>query len=310
MSPNPPSIRLPGWYPSEAHPGYGEYWDGAEWTGRVRADMATEVDAASGHASSATTTPGIRLAPATWLGIALGGLWLLLSVASSGLPGLLVAGGSLALITSVYVLITGRRSWALIPSRRAGTLVLAGAIAVTLAGGGLSSRDNPPSGVGLTGSSEALPTEETSPPPVTTTRMVSETESVPFTSTTVDDPTLAAGTVQVTTAGVPGIRTVVYRVTFFDGVETDRVVSSDEITTPPVNEVVANGTYVAPPPPPAAFAPSGCDPNYGGACVPIDSDVDCAGGSGNGPSYVSGPVYVTGSDVYDLDRDGDGVACD
>jgi hypothetical protein len=38
--------------------------------------------------------------------------------------------------------------------------------------------------------------------------------------------------------------------------------------------------------------------------------VDCAGGSGNGPAYVAGPVFVVGSDIYDLDRDGDGVACD
>lgn len=53
-----------------------------------------------------------------------------------------------------------------------------------------------------------------------------------------------------------------------------------------------------------------CDPNYSGACVPIASDVDCAGGSGNGPAYVRGPVYVTGSDIYGLDRDGDGVACE
>lgn len=53
-----------------------------------------------------------------------------------------------------------------------------------------------------------------------------------------------------------------------------------------------------------------CDPNYGGACVPIASDVDCAGGSGNGPEYVRGPVYVIGTDIYDLDRDGDGVACE
>ncbi|TWE28399.1 hypothetical protein FHX69_1054 [Prauserella muralis] len=60
----------------------------------------------------------------------------------------------------------------------------------------------------------------------------------------------------------------------------------------------------APPPP----APE-CDPNYTG-CVPVASDVDCAGGSGNGPAYVSGPVRVVGSDVYDLDRDGDGIACD
>lgn len=55
---------------------------------------------------------------------------------------------------------------------------------------------------------------------------------------------------------------------------------------------------------------SSCDANYSGACVPVDSDVDCAGGSGNGPSYVSGPVTVVGSDVYDLDRDGDGTGCE
>jgi hypothetical protein len=53
-----------------------------------------------------------------------------------------------------------------------------------------------------------------------------------------------------------------------------------------------------------------CDPNYTGACVPIASDVDCAGGSGNGPKYVTGPVHVVGSDIYDLDRDGDGIGCD
>jgi hypothetical protein len=55
---------------------------------------------------------------------------------------------------------------------------------------------------------------------------------------------------------------------------------------------------------------SSCDSNYSGACVPIDSDVDCAGGSGNGPSYVSGPVTVVGSDIYDLDRDGNGTGCE
>ena len=52
-----------------------------------------------------------------------------------------------------------------------------------------------------------------------------------------------------------------------------------------------------------------CDPNYSG-CVPIASDVDCTGGSGNGPKYVSGPVRVTGSDVYGLDRDGNGIGCE
>ncbi|HEV7758439.1 MAG TPA: hypothetical protein VGO78_05605 [Acidimicrobiales bacterium] len=64
-----------------------------------------------------------------------------------------------------------------------------------------------------------------------------------------------------------------------------------------------------PPPPPAPAPPSNCNPNYSG-CVPNASDVDCAGGSGNGPAYVSGPVQVIGSDPYGLDNDGDGVGCE
>lgn len=54
---------------------------------------------------------------------------------------------------------------------------------------------------------------------------------------------------------------------------------------------------------------SGCDPNYGG-CVPVAADVDCAGGTGDGPAYVEGPVEVVGSDIYGLDPEGDGVGCD
>ena len=52
-----------------------------------------------------------------------------------------------------------------------------------------------------------------------------------------------------------------------------------------------------------------CDPNYSG-CVPVASDVDCAGGSGDGPAYVKGPVKVIGKDIYRLDRDGDGIGCE
>jgi hypothetical protein len=60
--------------------------------------------------------------------------------------------------------------------------------------------------------------------------------------------------------------------------------------------------------PPVVVSNSGCHPNYSG-CVPIASDVDCAGGSGNGPAYT-GRVTVLGPDVYGLDRDGDGIGCE
>jgi beta-lactam-binding protein with PASTA domain len=53
---------------------------------------------------------------------------------------------------------------------------------------------------------------------------------------------------------------------------------------------------------------SNCTPSYS-PCLPPAFDYDCRGGSGNGPKYA-GPVRVTGSDPYDLDRDGDGKACE
>lgn len=53
-----------------------------------------------------------------------------------------------------------------------------------------------------------------------------------------------------------------------------------------------------------------CDSNYEGACLnPDASDYDCEGGEGDGPEYT-GTVRVVGDDPFDLDRDGDGVACD
>jgi beta-lactam-binding protein with PASTA domain len=73
----------------------------------------------------------------------------------------------------------------------------------------------------------------------------------------------------------------------------------------------------APPPPPptrppAASTPSrNCEPSYPGVCLdPAAEDYDCAGGSGNGPKYVQGPVQVRGADPFDLDSDGDGVGCE
>ena len=80
----------------------------------------------------------------------------------------------------------------------------------------------------------------------------------------------------------------------------------DKLTFALVGFAVAAGLYLGCAP---AHADD-CDPNYTGACVPIASDVDCAGGSGNGPAYVAGPVRVVGSDIYKLDSDGNGIGCE
>ena len=70
------------------------------------------------------------------------------------------------------------------------------------------------------------------------------------------------------------------------------------------------GRPTAPPPPSNDSAPGNCHPSYRGACLdPNASDYDCAGGGGNGPLYT-GRVEVVGPDVFRLDRDGDGLACE
>ena len=56
---------------------------------------------------------------------------------------------------------------------------------------------------------------------------------------------------------------------------------------------------------------SNCHPSYHGVCLdPNALDYDCAGGTGNGPRWVEGPITVVGPDKFGLDRDGDGVGCE
>jgi hypothetical protein len=116
---------------------------------------------------------------------------------------------------------------------------------------------------------------------------------------------MAEGHTRVTTPGVAGQARLTYELEFRGDREVGRRLVTREIVTQPVAQVTSVGAKVEPAPP----APA-CDKNYSGTCVPIASDVDCAGGSGNGPDYVRGPVTVVGSDIYGLDRDRDGVGCE
>ncbi len=143
--------------------------------------------------------------------------------------------------------------------------------------------------------------------PKITTKTVTETQDIAFGSTTVDDSNLAKGKTEIRTQGVNGTRTLTYKLTYENGEQTKKELISNDVTQQPVTQVTAVGTYVAQQ---QAQKPN-CDPNYTGACVPnvYPSDVDCAGGSGNGPYYVQGPVYVVGTDHYGLDGNGDRVGC-
>jgi resuscitation-promoting factor RpfB len=146
----------------------------------------------------------------------------------------------------------------------------------------------------------AAPIATTAPPTGQhTAETVVEEEEIAFTTKRVNDSSLPKGTTKVRTQGVPGLKRITYEVTYADGVETGRTKVREVVVRKPVTKVVAVGTKQP-----------RCDPNYAGACVPIASDVDCAGGSGNGPAYVEGPVRVVGRDIYDLDDDNDGIGCE
>jgi hypothetical protein len=192
-------------------------------------------------------------------------------------------------------------------------LALAATVLVTVSCASGAPTGNSAQPAGFVAKPSAAATAKPTPKPVVVVANVDVAEPIPFGTVSVDDGNLDVGQSVVSTAGAEGTKVTTWAVTTVDGVETGRTAVSVVTSVAPVDQVTSVGTRVPPPPAPEP-APvadgGGCDSNYSGPCVPIASDVDCAGGSGNGPAYVAGPVSVVGTDIYDLDRDGDGIACD
>lgn len=122
---------------------------------------------------------------------------------------------------------------------------------------------------------------------------VTTTHEVPFGATEQNDPSLYVGQSTVTTAGVPGVRTVVERVTTVDGQETARELLSDGVTQAPVDQVTNVGTAKKP----AAKAPATGSAAPAGGGTPAVGGGDAAGlnwgalakcESGGNPTSVSG----------------------
>jgi hypothetical protein len=97
-----------------------------------------------------------------------------------------------------------------------------------------------------------LTTNKSQPANQVATKTETDTKAVPFTSTTVQDSSLAQGTSNVTTSGVNGVETLTYKVTLTNGSQTSKQLVSDVITTKPVTQITTVGTYVAP------STPTGC----------------------------------------------------
>lgn len=139
--------------------------------------------------------------------------------------------------------------------------------------------------------------------PVITTEEVQETRDIVFEKQTEDNPLLDSGKTELKQAGVNGVETITYKITYSDGKETSKELISQEVTTEPVNEITYIGTNVSPKYIAPVAPERSCDPNYSGGCVPnVDCDLDCAD--------IGFSVTVIGYDKHRFDRDRDGYGCE
>lgn len=179
--------------------------------------------------------------------------------------------------------------------------VAVGAIAVLVIAVALMGRNTGTSTIDVS-SERALPLVSeslTTAPPTTvsTTLPTASTAATTPSSTTTSLSTTTTATSLSTTATTASVTSLAPAPT--ESSTTESTTTTEAPTSSPPTTIETTTTATS----------SGCDPNYSG-CVPIASDVDCAGGSGNGPAYVSGPVQVIGQDIYGLDADNDGIGCE
>lgn len=171
--------------------------------------------------------------------------------------------------------------------------------------------------------STAPPTTSDALPPVTTTTTLPTTTTAPPTTTiaTVEVPELVGMRLATAKAALArrGLRaTVRYRSTARHPAGTvlsqSRGTGAGVLPDSRITMVVAKAPPPPPttaPPPPTTTPSRSCDPSYPDVCLdPNAVDYDCAGGSGNGPRYVEGPIRVRPPDPFDLDGDGDGWGCE
>ena len=305
-----------GWYADPEHPAQQQrWWDGTQWTPHTA--PLGQAPAAAVVAAPVETVAAEAKSSRLKIVLIVGAVVLAILLLTRSLGVIMMLAGLVLFFVAIYGIVRGSAKLFRVRSRGAAWAALGIAVVLLFAGSGANAAlGGPGSDTTSSGpSTDAKPfvsaqTEKPTPSPKPTTfEEVEESTVVPFERTTADDPQLDVGQTAITTAGVDGTKVTTYRVTYVDGVEVSREVVGEIVTVAPVNEVTSNGTR-QPAPVPLVQPAAQCHASYAGVCVPIASDVDCAGGSGNGPAYVRGPLQVVGPDVYDLDRDGDGIACD
>lgn len=89
-------------------------------------------------------------------------------------------------------------------------------------------------------------TTVTTPKPVITTKNETKTQAIDFKTIRQDDNTLEKGKEVVSREGEKGTRTIVYKITYTDGKQTDKAETSNTVTKQPVDKIIKFGTKEAP----------------------------------------------------------------
>lgn len=205
------------------------------------------------------------------------------------MAGLLILVGLLAIIAGVWGLIQPIDRLGISDANRAARVLVAGVVMTFVGGAFTDTAPAEPASVAPIGEIPATTTTMT----VTTTSSA-DTTTRPTTTTSPEPTVEVSGIVEDDTIGVVTA----------DG-RTETTTSTTSSTTTTTTSTTTTTVVVAGP-----TTTEACHPSYVGECVPIGvSDVDCRGGSGDGPYYV-GRVQVVGWDEYGLDRDNDGIGCE
>lgn len=83
-----------------------------------------------------------KASTANFVALGVAGLFLLVSLLTNGFGGLIIMAGFVGIVTALYVVVTGRQSWASIPSRKVAAITIAASVVMFAIGGAVSGPSN------------------------------------------------------------------------------------------------------------------------------------------------------------------------
>ncbi|MEV7132149.1 DUF2510 domain-containing protein [Arthrobacter sp. NPDC093128] len=175
----------PGWYSDPNVPGQQRWWDGHAWTQQVRPlQMTADRPELPDHDPSTSTIKPAghgflrRLGASTYVAVGLLGLLLIPFAASGGFFIWFVLAVFVVLLTGLYTLVTGRRSWAHIAGRRVGAIVVGASVVSLFASMVVVGATAP-----VSTKNPVVPTPEVAAPPPITAPATPTATSIPVTPT-------------------------------------------------------------------------------------------------------------------------------